>query len=286
MTTMACVCLAREDGRFPRGDSTSPNRGLMSQDWDVYLTNVNHRLASVRFDLGIRPAVPDLSRPWLLWVWVHFKQPRPDGLSSDEEFDRLSSLENALEPAIEKTADAVFVGCITTEGRREFYFYGKTAEGLKETANQVAGVFHGYRYWCDAKQDPGWTQYLEVLYPSDEQLELITNRRLMDLMEKRGDRLASARDVTHWSTFKSVAGRETFRNAVQLLGYRVVSEYRAGEPSNGYPYGICIVRKQEMARRAVDAAVIELFRASKAADGDYTGWECELIVDPASQPSN
>ena len=79
----------------------------MSEVWDCYFCNVNDKLASIRVDLGIRSTIPDPDRPWLLWVWVYFKQPRPNGLSSEEEFEKLVSLEDSLQIAIEKKSPSV-----------------------------------------------------------------------------------------------------------------------------------------------------------------------------------
>ncbi len=255
----------------------------MSQDWASYFTNVNGKLASIRLDLGVRAGVPDRDRPWLLWIWVYFNHPRQDGLSSDEESKRLWSLEDALTAALQNATNSAFVGCITTEGRREFYFYAKTPKGLKETASQCIGLSHGYEFWCEAKEDPKWAQYLDVLYPSEEQRELIENRRLMDLMKQRGDKLEGTRDMRHWCNFKDSACRDDFRRAVQALGYKAESEYQNEKPDTEFAYVICIVKMQEMTRRAVDDAVIQLFRTCKVARGDYTGWECELITDAPSE---
>jgi regulator of RNase E activity RraB len=254
----------------------------VSEDWNSYFCNVNDKLASIRLDLAIRSTVPDPVRLWLLWVWVYFKQPRPDGLSSREEFDRLSSLEETLQAAVEKQCDGILSGCITTSERREFYFYGSTPEGFEETVNQSVGLSHGYKFDCDKQQDPGWTQYLNVLYPSEEQRELIENRKLLDVLQQQGDNLEAARDVHHWASFQNQTDRETFRDAIQVLGYRIESENE--NPSGEFRYGICIMRRQEMTSDAVDAAVIELFRASKSAHGQYEGWECQVIVD--SEPEN
>lgn len=253
----------------------------MSEDWNSYFCKVNDKPASIRLDLGIRPTVPDLIRPWLLWVWVYFKQPRLDGLSSREEFDRLVSMEDALKAAVEKKCDGILSGCITTSGRREFYFYGSTPEAFEETVNQSVGLFHGYKFDCDMQQDAGWTQYLNVLYPSEEQRELIENRKLMDVLKQQGDKLEAARDVHHWTSFQNQTDRETFRDAIQVLGYRIESENE--NPSGEFRYGICITRRQEMTSDAVDGAVIELFRASKSAHGQYEGWECQVIVDAKPQ---
>jgi hypothetical protein len=50
-------------------------------------------------------------------------------------------------------------------------------------------------------------------------------------------------------------------------------------PNTGLSYGICVMKLQRMNAKAVDDAVLELFRASKSAHGEYDGWECQLIVD-------
>jgi len=254
----------------------------MSQDWTSYFCRVNDKLASIRLDLGIRSSVPDPVRPWLLWIWVYFKQPRPDGLSSDKEFENLCLLEDALKSALEKRCGAVLSGCVTTDGRREFYFYGSTPERFEETVNQTVGLSHGYKFDCDKQQDAGWTQYLSVLYPSEEQRELIENRKLLDVLREKGDKLELARDVSHWARFENQVDRAAFWNAIEPLGYRIDSEYE--NPHDEYRFRICIVRRQDMSANAVDDAVIQLFRASKAARGQYDGWECELIAH--TKPEN
>lgn len=268
--------------RFPSSIELFPKRGKVSDEWNSYFCNVNGKLASIRLDLGIRPAIPDPLRPWLLWVWVYFRQPRPDGLSSNEEFEALISLEDALKSALEKECGAVLSGCITTDGRREFYFYGSTPERFENTVNQSVGLSHGYKFDCDRQQDAGWTQYLNVLYPSEEQRELIENRKLMDLMKQRGDRLDLARDVSHWAGFKDQIDRAAFRVAVLPMGYRIVSENE--HPNDEYRYWIRVARRQEMTRGAVDDAVLQLFRAARSAHGYYDGWECELMAN--AKPEN
>jgi hypothetical protein len=152
----------------------------MSEEWNSYICNVNDKLASIRVDLGIRSTLPDPNRPWLLWVWVYFQRPRPDGLSSSEEFDKLISLEDTLRAALDKKCSAVLSGCITTDGRREFYFYGATPENFEETVNQSVSQSHGYEFDCNKKRDLPWNQYLTVLYPSEEQRQFIENRTLMN----------------------------------------------------------------------------------------------------------
>jgi len=121
-----------------------------------------------------------------------------------------------------------------------------------------------------------------VLYPSEEQRQLIENRKLMDLLKQKGDKLESTRDVHHWAYFKNQIDRKNFRDTIQILGYRIESEKE--NTNSDLCYGICIVKWQEMTPKAVDDAVIQLFRASRSAHGEYGGWECQLIVD--AKPTN
>jgi len=253
-------------------------------DWNSYLCNVNDELASVRVNLGLRAKVPDPGYAWLLWVWVYLKQPRTDGLSSGEEAQALWSLEDALVAALANCCSAVLSGCITTCGRREFYFYGSSANGFEhEVSKALRGS--GYQFDCDKQKDEGWTQYLNVLFPSEEQRQVIENRRLMDLMKERGDKLEGTREVSHWVHFKEKNGRMAFWNAVEGSGYRVVQEFE--RLNDECPFWVVLARRQKMASAAMDEAVLELFRKSKTNNGEYDGWECELVaeqVEPKEKP--
>lgn len=249
----------------------------MSDNWNCYICKVNDKLASIFVDIGARKTAPDEGRRWLLWVWLYFKKPRPDGLSSQEEFETLIKLEDKLVADLKLDCDAVLTGRITTCGRREFYFYSARPDGFREAVRTSLASFRGYNFDCDTRQDPGWTQYLNVLYPTEEQFQLIGNRDLLDTMKRNGDSLATAREVRHWIYFQDMAGRERFKITAQSLGYRIESESQNVESERQYE--IQISRMQDLSSSAIDESVTELFRASKSADGEYDGWECELIVD-------
>jgi Family of unknown function (DUF695) len=68
--------------------------------------------------------------------------PRPDGLSSNEEFQILNTIEDALTERLEKDCDACLAGRITGDGRREFYYYGRTPSNLRLLVDQeLASAF-------------------------------------------------------------------------------------------------------------------------------------------------
>lgn len=202
------------------------NIAAMPEEWDFYFCHVNGEPASIAVDLGIHASAPDSSRPHLLWVWLYFKTPRPDGLSDRSEFDAPIDVEGKITDILSQRFDALLSGRITTAGRREFYYYGSRAAGLEAALRGASNEFLSYKFDCGSKHDPEWTQYLDLLYPSEEQLECMKNRSVLDVLEKKGDRLRSPRDVSHWISFNSSADRQAFWTAAQALQYRLVSSYR------------------------------------------------------------
>lgn len=117
----------------------------MADNWKPYLCNVNGKPASILVNLGLRESVPISSRPWLLWVWVYFQSPRPDGLSDAKEVPTLYKIEDALAPSLASECRAILSGRITTEGRREFYFYGESKDGFRNAVRDALKGFNGYK---------------------------------------------------------------------------------------------------------------------------------------------
>lgn len=247
----------------------------MPDDWNSYLCKVNNVLASVFLDLGLRNLLPDSDRPNLLWVWVDLKWPRPDGLSASSEFTTLSSIEDNLTRTLRERLDAFFCGGITTDGRREFYYYAPGSKHFNAIVKDALSQFRDYEFECGHKADPEWRQYLDVLYPSDEDRQRIENHKVLELLETKSDALRQPRDVWHWIYFRTERAREEFRNATTPLEYRVQSQSQVDR--SGFPFGLCIVRFQSVSETEIDEAVTELFCLARKHDGDYDGWETQVI---------
>ncbi len=247
----------------------------MSDNWKSYLSRVNDCVASIRFDLGLRQEVPIRSKPWLLWVWVYFQTPSPDGLSDGKEAPTLFQIEDVLVPELFRTCATTLCGAITTEGRREFYFYGETSRGFSAAVADSLAKFPAYKFDFGDKNDPRWEQYLDVLYPSQEHLQKIANRDLLEQLEKRGDVLSVKREVRHWIYFRSKLSRQQFGKTVPDSGYKIVSE---SDGQGDRPFGIVVSRIQSVEQAVADAIVLELLQLAQQFDGEYDGWETPIVT--------
>ncbi|WP_407292317.1 DUF695 domain-containing protein [Stutzerimonas zhaodongensis] len=145
------------------------------ENWDFYQANINDRVASIYLDLSFAVTAPDSHLPKLAWYWIKMDHPRSDGLSSDEELDRLNEHEDELISHLSNTRTK-YVGRITTQGRREFYFYISEESSVQDVLRALIGENPRYLYQIGEKADPSWHHYFDVLYPGPNGLSQIKSR--------------------------------------------------------------------------------------------------------------
>lgn len=244
-------------------------------DWGQYFCNVNGKLSSILVDLDLKDLLPD-SRSDLIWIWIYMKAPRPDGLSSNEEFETLNTIEDVLTKRLEQECDACIAGRITGNGRREFYYYGRSPLNLERLVKHELENFPGYRFDCDTQRDPDWRQYLDVLYPTEENYELIKNMAVLEALANAGDEPDIIRPIWHYIFFNSDDGRERFIEWSRNNGFEPSNRVRSDGPGTLEPGMVCVVRSHSTRPDDIDNYVIEVFGAAKQFGGEYDGWETRV----------
>jgi regulator of RNase E activity RraB len=250
----------------------------LSDEWDFYFARVNDAVASIFVDLGVKPEAPIEARPWLLFVWLRLDKPRPDGLSSSEEAQKLNEIGAALDATISATCGAQLVGRITGAGRREFYFYAAEPGALEEAAAQCMKSFEGYQYEVGSAFQPGWEQYLELLYPSESNLERMRNRRLLEALANEGDIHELPRKVDHWLRFADEQGRVACRDTLAEIGFAIEEEALSDEDGDELPYSLVVSRVDSVDTHSINGITLELARLAGEHRGNYDGWGCEATV--------
>lgn len=246
----------------------------MSKDWDFYLSEIDGKPASLFVDLGIADDAPLERWPVLASIHLRMQTPRDDGLSSQEEFEALKAIEDALTMHL-VSKSATYVGRITVDGHRDFDFYIAHAKGWTELVATVLGAFPRYDYECRTRPDRDWTTYFDVLFPSDEDRERIQNRRLCDALKRNGDRLDTARQIEHWAYFPNAGARQRFTRKASTLGYHVEETIEPEDP--GDQFGVRLTGIGIPSHEHIDALTLPLFHAANECDGDYDGWETEVV---------
>ena len=241
----------------------------MSEDWDFYLARVDDQPASIYVDLGIASEAPLESHGLLGYVRVEMRAPSDDGLSTDEEFETLIAIEDALVAALRQIG-AIFVGRNTSSGQRDFYFYLSDPKAFEFAADSALHAYPEYRWITGTRPDPEWRAYFDFLRPSERDRQRILNRRVREALQEKGDCLTATRDIDHVVYLPEEAARHAFVSRASDRGYAVVSE---GPTEDGEEYAN-IVRQDRPSE--IDEIVLQLVEICAELGGRYDGWGCEV----------
>ncbi|MBT1702290.1 DUF695 domain-containing protein [Chryseosolibacter indicus] len=247
-------------------------------DWDFYFTNVDRKLSSIAVDLGLANIAPIKDQKNVCWVSIKMLAPREDGLSSNSESEILGDIEDQLAESMKVKHSATHVGRLTSDGNRDIYFYVSDITLVDKTISDVMLLYPKYSFDYGTKEDEKWSGYFDFLYPLPQQMQSIQNRRVIDNLEKGGDKLTKERPVDHWIYFKTENDKRQFWNRIENEGFKIVTDDH--DKSFGEnPYRLHISRVDKVDQNSVDEYVIHLWKLAGEYNGDYDGWETSIETD-------
>ncbi len=258
--------------------TTSAKDAGHQEEWEFYFSNVNDKLGSLFVDLGLHKVAPMTDKPNVVWVSIKMNKPREDGLSSQEESELLGDIEDALVEKIISKHNSIYVGRLTSAGDRDLYFYFGDTILYDKTISEVMVAYPKYQFDFGSNEDKEWTGYFDFLYPTPEQYQSIQNRRVIDNLEKHGDKLTKEREVDHWIYFKTEKDRETFLKRISNDRFSIIDKDYDKELGE-MPYTLQIKRVDKVDHNSVDDYVIYLWKLANECNGDYDGWETSIEKD-------
>ena len=243
--------------------------------WEIYVSYIDDQPAVILVDLGIGEFAPLAEKPALVWVWVQIPAPDEEGFPTEEEDMKLNDVEDLITDAVEATT-ARYVGRITSNGRREFYFYTDNPQEFRDAATAAMGSAPDYQFEIDAAEDPDWEHYFSVLMPSPEDSQQIQNQHVIQHLFDSGDSLTEPRPVDHYLNFKTSEDRQTFITEVLALDFEVASQPERGDESE-FPFALGLIRNHAVDVETVDDVTFELFELAQQHQGEYEGWGSKVV---------
>lgn len=243
--------------------------------WEVYVTYVDEKPAVILVDISVSKIAPIVRLPNLSWVWVYLQNPDDDGFPTDEEDVRLNEIEDSLNDSIDLTGTK-YVGRVTSDGRREFYFYAENSQSFRESVSAAMQSVTGYRFEIDETDDEEWRHYCDVLYPSSEDLQQIRNQHEITRLQEAGDSLTKPRPVDHFVNFKTTKDRAEFIALAEDMGFEVASQ-PTRDDAKEYPFSLGLLRVDAVDPETVDEVTFELWELAQHYHGEYDGW-CSTVI--------
>ncbi len=92
-------------------------------EWDFYFSNVDNKLSLLFVDLGLYKIAPIEDKSIFVWISIKMNNALGNGLSSSGEDESLEKIEDKLVAKLYSTIYSTYVGRLTSNGNRDFYFY-------------------------------------------------------------------------------------------------------------------------------------------------------------------
>jgi uncharacterized protein (TIGR01619 family) len=250
------------------------------EQWDYYFSHVDDKPGSFYLDLGLSKIAPVARMPHFFYVSLKMNDPREqDGLSSDREYDTLIEIEDHLTKALRDKHDIIYVGRLTSNGTRDFYFYTSDTLFIEKTISESLVRFPKYEYDFEIKDNKDWSHYFNFIYPNPRQLQSILNRRVIDNLEKNGDKLSQPREVSHWIYFKATADRDRYIEKIKEKNFKIEDTDTNSDYDQEFKYKLRISRVDNVGHGDVDDYVLYLWELANELGGDYDGWETSVKVE-------
>lgn len=249
----------------------------LPENWNYYMCQIDEMPASYFVNLALAEIAPISQRLQLIWLEIKMNQPREDGLSLSEEFDHLMVFEDEIIPSLINGSQSIYVGRLTHNKIREFYFYCENATVLKHKIQLIMQKFSQYSYQTGHRDEPDWSSYFKCMYPTPEILQTISNRAVVENLLHHGDRLQIARPVCHWLFFQNETDLAECVLKTQALGFEVVQIDQLDDEH--MKFSLQISRIDHVDQYSIDRCTLELFELCKLYNAEYDGWETEVVIN-------
>jgi hypothetical protein len=243
----------------------------MSDHWDFYFCLVEGETASIFLDLGIASEAPISTHPHMACVRLAMRDPRADGLSSQQEFEALKAVEDDLTDTITKQCGAIYVGRNTSAGYRDFYFYASDPDRFTQAAEAATSRHAPYRCEVGTSPDSDWSAYFTFLIPTADDRQRMLNRELRVALEDRGDVLTEPRMIDHRAYFPTPDAASAYADQIKEMSFAAAP---AGLMEEG---GYAVDFERVDAPAEMDDVSPRLARLAGDLNGVYDGWGCTIV---------
>ena len=255
------------------------NNKNLPQNWDFFMCRIEGAPASIRTNLALIEVAPLEGLSQRLQFYIKMQNPRPDGLSSNEEYPILCDIEDAIGEKAGATG-AVLAGVVRSEGFLELWFYTQNAEALAKTCEEALQAFEGYQSGYNIAEDPEWEDYFDFLYPDEFSYQTMQNRKVLMQLEKNGDKMEVPREIDHFFYFKEAAQQQAFAKEAEAKGFKVRfndDEFVEERKAEGKEYPYMVEATREDSPLDIDDIVWDLLELASPFKGNYDGWGCANV---------
>lgn len=139
----------------------TPDRLPIDGPWSVGQGQHNGKTLIVRSNTGYKDYGGVAGYEHQVGIAVPLRTPEPTGLPSPQEDAELGVVEDTISASLEQQAESLLVAIITTSGMREFVFYTRAPEQVKQRFEQLRGSITSHEVQLMIQPDKNWSVYAQ-----------------------------------------------------------------------------------------------------------------------------
>lgn len=246
---------------------------IHKEDWEYYVRPINNIRVSILVDMGFAKVAPIAGKPNMIWVSIEMENPTEHWCPNKEESTILESIEANLVDSLVSKHNSVYVGWLTTKGKRTFYFYLGNTTTYDKTISESMLKFPSYKFEFQAKEDKLCNGYFNALHPTPDQIQMIKNARIIRALEKEGDDLTSERMVNHCAYFRDDADAQDYIHEIKKMNFQVLSE-KIKDTTSVFKYEVNFGRIDKIDPASLNEYMLYLWKLAYKKNGYYGNWSC------------
>ncbi len=247
----------------------------MQEYWESYVKPIDGKKAMVAFNAGISDSVPNPEYMYVGFVKVKLKNPKDDGLVTQQESDDVGFIEDRLEMESLRWRSGKYIGRIISDGEVNFIYALKLDFEWSNTVSEAMKHFD-YKYEYGSKIDMEWEVYKNLLFPTVKEWQIITNHHACNSLKEQGDNLHVKRAIEHKVYFQDEKNRQEFLAHIEKENF--IKQKDMEVPFRGEIfYGLQFYRQDVPFYYDIDELTLKIIDIAQKYGGMYDGWECSLV---------
>ena len=247
----------------------------MSDHWEFFPCQMGDHRAFIFYDHGIRESIDSIEISTAVRFRLTYKAPRDNGLPTDEEFDAVADIEDRLTDFIESN-QGIYVGRVTVDGHRYFHTFCAAPKDRIDTFLSELRSATGYAIEVLFKDDPEKESYWKELYPTEDDWQMILDRRVVDQLRKSGDDGSIARCIDHWAYFATEAGARDYADWASENRFSI-KKLAATDYKGDRKWCVQFNRDDAADLYSINHVTYQLRHKAKELSGEYDGWESPVV---------
>ena len=214
-------------------------------------------------------------RPYVAMGEISYR-PAARGMPEAREMDRMNRIEEAIAEQMAPYS-GVSLGHTASNGVYRMYFQLNEKWPTAPLTVRL-GLFKSHAQTLEVRHDPAGQVYAAHLKPTPLEIESTANRHVLDQLQQMGDPLTAPRNVRFAFRFMTIEARARFRIWAEAAGLSAGEDPEWTDDEGGL--WLVLDRHQMLDPGPLAAWTAELRDAAQAHEGEFDGWEAELLRGP------